>query len=145
MFKFLLNLLIEFFQDLPNSKIHEIWIFPWDPSQLAQPPHFGLLRSAGCHLPCSAHLAHVAVVHSPEMHFLFRIAHSRVGAFSLSCHNLAGPAHQFHPPPNAGRSPPCRRLTPPPPATPRHQASNLETPSQGFNSPALIPPQNPHP
>jgi hypothetical protein len=82
-------------------------------------------------------------VHSPKRCFPFMIAHSGVGAFSLSCHRHAGPACHFHPPPHIARSPPRRCITSPPPTTLHCPASILEMPNQGFNSLVLIPPHNP--
>jgi hypothetical protein len=98
MSKFLLDLLVEFFQALPNSKILEIRIptlFEFSPG----------IRPSRPNLPTLACLAQQAVTFlarpirpaqlwriRPEGVFPPGFAHFRVGTFSLSCHRHAGPA-----------------------------------------------------
>jgi hypothetical protein len=71
---------------------------------------------------CSAHpgLRGLGVI--AKSHLYFEFAQPDDDTFSL-CHRQAGPTHQLHLPPSAGRSRPCRRLTSPLSTTPCHPAS----------------------
>jgi hypothetical protein len=74
----------------------------------------------------------------------FEFAQPGDDAFSL-CHRQAGPTHQLHLPPSAGRSRPRRRLTSPLSAIPHHPASTSRCRIKELTPPPGFPRVNPPP
>jgi hypothetical protein len=137
MSKFLLNLLLQIFKTLVNSKIqfliHKFFFLTFGPADLAAHSAFGPaspLPSLPCRLkpPRPTHLARASVASSREYVFPFG---SRLPSWPplLSSLCQVGPNCQFRLPPALANR--CRFL-PSPPATPRHPTSDPEMPGKVF-------------